>query len=406
MRVLIIGGGIGGLNAALNFALRGHDVQLFEQAPHFDDIGAGIQLGPNAMHVMKFIGIDENLSKKANFPEFNTLRHYKSGKPYTRLQVKGYYENKYNAPYLHIHRADLIACLAQACENQGVHLHLNSRFKTAKTLKNNQGVSICVRQNKQSLTFEGDLLIGADGIHSEVKSAIFTTEFATEFGADSPNFTGQVAWRGLVPAEKLPQGLIAKESNIWIGKGKHFVAYYLRGGELVNFIAVEKQPAWTAESWNEKGDIQHIRALFEGWDDAVTQTLNAAESCYKWGLFDRQPLPRWSQGRMVLLGDACHPMLPFMAQGAAMALEDGYVLAEEMSDKGAVEDALKQYEKRRKPRTSMVQKMSRTNATRFHETRAWMLIGRWLYFKLFGRMNPLMKNSFNKIYSVNVTKSL
>ncbi|MGE0761329.1 MAG: FAD-dependent monooxygenase, partial [Pirellulaceae bacterium] len=207
---------------------------------------------------------------------------------------------------------------------------------------------------------EGDLLVGADGIHSVVREWLF--------GPERPVFTGNVAWRGLVPVDRLPAGLIRPVATAWWGPQRHFVHYYVRRGELVNCVCVVEREGWETESWTEPGGRAELEAAFEGWHPIVRTLIERMDrdACFKWALHDRPPLACWSDGRVTLLGDACHPTLPFMAQGAAMAIEDGAVLARLLAQGGTVEATLAHYEALRKPRTTRVQAGSRRNAKVFH----------------------------------------
>jgi len=207
---------------------------------------------------------------------------------------------------------------------------------------------------------EADIVVGADGIHSAVRQSLF--------GPDAPRFTGCVAYRGLVPADRLAGLGLEILSNNWMGPGGHFVHYFVAGGRLVNFVAVKEQEAWTRESWTDRGEVADALAAFEGWHPQVRAIIRAVDETFIWGLFDRAPLERWSVGRITLLGDACHAMLPFMAQGAAQSIEDGATLAACLGGHGAadVPAALQHYEALRRPRATRLQELSRANKTRFH----------------------------------------
>ena len=208
--------------------------------------------------------------------------------------------------------------------------------------------------------YQGDVLIGADGIRSVVREAMF--------GAEQPNFTGCVAWRGLVPVERLPKGLVRPVAAAWLGPGKHFVHYYVHSGTLVNCVCVVEKTGWQVESWTERGDHAELVRDFRGWHPTITTLIDRMDpdNCFKWALFDRAPMPIWSRGRATLLGDACHPTLPFMAQGAAMAIEDGAVLGACLAQCIDVAAALQRYESLRRGRTAGIQRGSRLNARVFH----------------------------------------
>ena len=230
------------------------------------------------------------------------------------------------------------------------------------------------------------MVLGADGVRSQVRAALF--------GAAEPRFTGQIAWRGTVPATALPKGAVRPTATVWVGPGRHLVTYYLRRGDLVNFVAVEERNAWTEESWSAKGDLDAMRAAFAGWTREATCVLEAAEECLLWGLFDHPPLPAWRKGRAALLGDSCHPMLPFMAQGAVQAFEDGAALARLLSDENlAVETALAAYEAARRPRATRVQKVARANARLFHARGPAEQIARYAPIALGARLSPRLAMS-------------
>jgi 2-polyprenyl-6-methoxyphenol hydroxylase-like FAD-dependent oxidoreductase len=206
---------------------------------------------------------------------------------------------------------------------------------------------------------EVDVLVGADGVHSVVRGELF--------GPERPRFTGCVAYRGLVPAERVRDLGLEVTAQVWMGPGRHFVHYFVSGGRLLNFVAVVEQATWTRESWTDRGDLDQALAAFRGWHPQVRAILGAVDETFVWALLDRAPLPRWSAGRTTLLGDACHPMLPFMAQGAAQAIEDGATLAACLARAGAdITGALRRYETLRIRRTSRLQAMSAANKTRFH----------------------------------------
>lgn len=354
-RVLIAGGGIGGLAAALCFAARGFEVDVFEQAATFSEVGAGIQLSPNCSRVLHALGLAEALDAVAFLPEGTEMRHWRTGRLITANLLGATARAAYGAPYYHIHRADLMDVLTGAALAQpGIRLHAGTRVEAFAEEAD------AVRVETTAGTFAGTLLVGADGIRSVVRTALF--------GAEAPTFTGNVAWRALVPADRLPERLVRPVTGVWWGPRKHFVHYYVRRGELVNCVCVVEKRGWEVESWTARGDRRELEADFAGWHPTIRTLIGAmdADACFKWALFDRPPMPRWGAGRVTLLGDACHPTLPFMAQGAAMAIEDSAVLARCAAEGDDVAASLGRYERLRRRRTARIQQGSRRNARVFH----------------------------------------
>jgi salicylate hydroxylase len=353
--ILIAGGGIGGLTAALECAGQGYPVLVFEQADEFSDVGAGIQLSPNPSRVLLSLGLGQALESVAFLPEGTEFRHWRTGRLISYNPLGQAALETYGAPYYHIHRADLSRILAEAAAAEP-RISLRARARVSGFEQNDDAVTV----QTEAGTFTGAALIGADGIHSVVRDGLF--------GPESPTFTGNVAWRGLVPAERLPDGLVNPVAGVWWGPGKHFVHYFLRGGELVNCVCVVEKEGWEIESWTELGDHAELKRDFTGWHPTIQTLIDNIDpdACFKWALFDRPPMPAWSTGRVTLLGDACHPTLPFMAQGAAMAIEDAAVLSRCLAKVETVAEALARYESLRKARTAGIKKGSRRNARVFH----------------------------------------
>ena len=362
-RVLVAGGGIGGLAAALCLAKRGHDVTVFERGREFGEVGAGIQLSPNCTRVLHDLGLEEPLRATAFLPRGIQFRNWRNGRVIDQSALGEEAIRRFGFPYYHVHRADLLRVLVDA-----------ALASPNITLGRDAEVG-CFDQDatRVSLTaatggYEGRLLVGADGIHSTVRAGLW--------GDDRPRFTGCVAWRALVPADRLPRDLIRPMATVWWGPGAHFVHYYVRRGELVNCVGVVEKAGWEVESWTERGDHNEFATDFAGWHDDIGRLIDNVDrdSLFKWALHDREPMPRWGQGRITLLGDACHPTLPFMAQGAAMAIEDAAVLAGCLACDQDVAAALQRYEGLRRERTARVQQGSRRNATVFHlhGVKAWL----------------------------------
>jgi salicylate hydroxylase len=305
------------------------------------------------MHVLEALGVADEVNAKAFAPTSAVMRHYQTGKTYFTVPLGNSATQKYGAHYQHIHRADLHTVLYNACKKMDVSIQLGKGVQSYQQTPQNLSIQLSDRES-----LETDLLIGADGIKSKVQACLL--------GETPAEFTGQVAWRGVVEANKLQKGLVKPNANLWVGPGKHFVSYYLRGGKLVNFVAVQERNDWQKESWNEPGNINELRATFEGWHPEVTEILNATDQCFLWALFDRKPLKRWSDRNVTLLGDACHPMLPFLAQGAAMAIEDSYALAHCLATDTDTQNALQTYQNLRLPRTRNIQLNARKNAALYH----------------------------------------
>lgn len=349
---LVAGAGIAGLATACVLARDGWQVEICEQAPALGEVGAGLQMSPNAMQVLRALGVEDAVLAAGFEPEAALLRDGRTGRRHLDLPLKPICRGRYGAPYVHIHRADLHAILVDAARAAGVEIRLGSPI----TGFTDTGAGIEVSADGTART--ADLLIGADGVRSAVRAAML--------GPEAPRFTGQVAWRGVVPAERLPPGTVAPAATVWAGPGRHLVTYYLRGGSLVNIVAVEERDDWREEGWTTPGDPARLRAAFAGWHPAVRTVLEHVEETFLWALFGRPALPRWHDTRAVLVGDACHPTLPFMAQGAAMALEDAVVLARHLAATDDLPAALARYQAARRPRATRLQSQARANAGLFH----------------------------------------
>lgn len=373
-RCIVIGGGIGGLTAALALRQLGFVPRVFEQARQIEPLGAGIQLSPNATRILLHLGLGPALRELAVVPQGLESRSFRSGQQIFAMPIGERCEEIYGAPYYLALRSDLHAVLARAVGPQVYQL--GSRC----TGFNQDGNGVRV-EFADGRTEAGDLLIGADGIHSTVRTLLF--------GAQEPRFSSQVAFRGLIPAERVAGLSLPRNTTVWWGPGRHFVHYFVAGGRMLNFVAVGPWQQPSPESWSFEGSREELLAEYAGWHPTVQAVLAAAEPVYKWALHDREPLPRWGSGRVTLLGDAAHPMLPFQAQGAAQAIEDAMVLARCLARSSAeLPSAIAAYEQLRQPRTRHLQAASRKNERLFHLS-AWPLVQlRDGAFRAFLRFKP------------------
>ena len=361
-RIVVIGGGIAGLAAAVALHRRGVDVGVYEQAPELSEIGAGVQMTPNAMNALRLLGLEESAMAVAFEPESQVLRNWKSGRVIYRAPIRGVFREQFGAPLCSFHRTDLLSVLAAPLPDRVVR-------RGARCVAVDSGDTSAVAHFADGSAVEADIVVGADGIHSLVRTGLF--------GADKPRFTGCMCWRGLVPIERIPPGLIEPSSLNWMGPHGHVVHYYVRRGEMVNFVAIHDTDEWTEESWIREADRDELMATYARWNDKLLRLFECSDRYFKWGLFDRQPLTTWTKGRVTLLGDSAHAMLPFLAQGAAMGIEDGCVLAELIARlPGELDEALRRYEGLRVPRTRRAVLGSRERAKLNHLPSRWARLRR------------------------------
>jgi salicylate hydroxylase len=351
LSVGIVGGGIGGMTAALAMLQRGFDVHVYEQAREFSEVGAGIQVSPNASRVLHRLGLEDALARMGVRPLAMHQRGWDDGRTLLGTPLGDTVVEAFGFPHYQMHRADVLATLVRALPDE--RLHVSHRL-----------VDFTDHGDRVSLAFEDggsaevEVLVGADGIHSTVQRLLF--------GEQRPHFTGCIAYRGLIPAERVAELEIPVDSQVWMGPGRHFVHYYVQERHLLNWVALVEQDTWTRESWTDRGDVADAIAAYEGWHSQIRRILDCVDETFVWALFDRAPLERWSKGLVTLLGDACHPMLPFMAQGAAQAIEDGVALTNCLAETADVPAALRRYEAVRLPRASKIQALSAKNKIRFH----------------------------------------
>jgi salicylate hydroxylase len=346
--VAIAGAGIGGLTLAAALAGAGHEVEVIEKAPGFGEIGAGIQISPNAARVLAALGFGDAMAAIGTRPERAVVRRWDDDRELGATALGLTVMERHGQPYYNVFRPDLIEVLGAGLGNVGV------RFG---------GEVVAVKGSSLVLAdgglVEADAVVGADGIHSAVRTAVF--------GPMPARFSGFAAYRALVPGEAVAD--LAVEVTNRMGPGRHLVSYFVgRERRYYNLVCVVPEATWDVESWTEPGSLAELRAHFAGWSGEVARLLeHVVEPVYRWALHDRQPLERWSDGAVTLLGDACHPMLPFMAQGACQAIEDAAVLTRCLDEAGDdVAGALHRYDALRRPRTARLQTLSWKNATTYH----------------------------------------
>ena len=346
--IAIVGAGIGGLALALGLARAGKQFRVYEQAPALAEIGAGVSLSPNAVKGLRYLGIGERLEAIADEPPTQVTRHFASGDVLVHIGRANTRE-QLGAPYLQMHRADLHDLL---------RLELLSLEPDALVLNKQLTAISTGTADRYALGFSdgsraaADILVGADGLKSTVRREVFSEP--------APEFSGFVAWRGLVYGDVLGAEQSRPGSMVFVAPGRMLVRYPVRRGKLQNFVAFSRADHWSAEGWSETGEIETVRRIFADFHDDARVVLRAfpGQRCHKWGLFARQPLPRWVRGRTAILGDAAHPMLPWFGQGAAAAIEDAVILCRALMEFGDAHEALRRYENARRDRVNVIHRES------------------------------------------------
>jgi 6-hydroxynicotinate 3-monooxygenase len=348
LTIAIVGAGMGGLASAAALRRVGIDVTVYEQAPQFARLGAGIQIGCNAMKVLRGLGLESRLRDGSFYPRSWNNRDWRTGEVKFDMIFGETAEQKFGAPYLLAHRGDLHAALVSAVPGECIKLG----HKLVGLDETGDGVRLAFANGETAVA---DAVIGADGVHSVVRDMLF--------GRSPVQFTGRIAYRTTYPAALL-NGQKIDDCTKWWGEDRHIVIYYVKPDRSeIYLVTSQPEPDFRIESWSAKGDVGELRSAFAGFDRQVETVLAACPDVHKWAIVDRNSLERWSDRNVTLLGDACHPMTPYMAQGAAMAIEDAAVLSRCLDGAGRdeVPDAFRRFEASRKDRTARVQQTSRAN---------------------------------------------
>ena len=353
-RIAIVGAGIGGMTAAAALHRLGLRADVYEQASQLGEVGAGLQLAPNATKVLGNLGLGDAIAEVAFEPTDIVSLNWDDGALRFREPLKAVTAERYGSPYMMAHRADLHALLSGVTPAE--HIHLGRRCIDIET--NGSGAVLTFADGER---VEADVVIAADGIHSAVRERLF--------GKAPARFTEQICWRATVPIEKVPTRLgpdggvrlNGTEYFRWLGPTGHVICYPIRGGSVLNIFAGRVSSEWLDESWSAPSSREELTAAYAGWDPAMLEMFAHVEGCFKWGIYDRDPLPSWRSGRVMLMGDAAYPMMPTLAQGAAISMEDGYAAALALSRFADDPDrAIAAFDAERRPRAAKVQLQART----------------------------------------------
>jgi salicylate hydroxylase len=371
-RVAIIGGGIGGLTAANALSRAGIEVGVYEAAAELREIGAGVALHPNAMKVLRAIGVEDGVRKIAGRSQWQVMRNWRTGRVIGKTSRERQAAS-FGTEGATVHRADLLDVLADALPD-GV-VALGKRCEQVRPDGDR-----AVARFADGSEIEADVIVGADGIHSPVRASLF--------GPDAPRFTGKICYRSVVPAAAVRGARPATEGAQWFGPHGTIVLYPLRGEELINVVCHYDDDSYRHESWVTECGREEVLERYAGWHESLLRLFAAGDTWYKWALYDRDPIPRWTRGRVTLLGDAAHPMLPYLGQGACQALEDGAVLATALAAEAADPiTGLARYERTRRPRASRVVLAARERGLSNHLTSPWAAWRRDLLIALRRRVN-------------------
>lgn len=354
MKVLIAGGGIGGMAAAIALLQQDIDVEIYEQAGEMREIGAGIQISPNGNRALNTLGVFEDLLKLACKSESKEIRLWNTGRTWKLFDLGAEAVRKYGFPYMTVFRPDLLSVLSNEVQRlKPDALHLDARSE--RMTQSAEGVTLELADGRK---VQGDILLGADGVHTRMRASMF--------GEDKVMFTGMVCWRGLIEMDDLPERFRRSVAVNWIGPGGHVVHYPVQSGKKMNFVGTLEKRSWSGPPWNGAATREECAAAFAGWHEDIHTKISHAPAVTTWALCGRSFLDTWSKGRATLLGDACHPTLPFLAQGAVHTIEDAVVLARCLKKYPDVPDALRRYDEARRPRAHRMVKGAAENTYRFH----------------------------------------
>ncbi len=386
LKITVVGAGIGGLTAATALARRGARVDVLEQADDIGEVGAGVQISPNGGVVLDALGLGAQLDTIATKAAAVHLKDYRAGRSVLKLdltRIPG------KTPYRLVHRADLVNSLVNAARREGVRICL---LHPVTGLRADDGGKPVIRTG-QGTTVRPDLVIGADGLHSVIRQSLN--------GDEAPFFTGQVAWRALAPVSKAPPPGIA---TVHMAPGRHVVTYPLRNGRIMNIVAVEERAEWAGESWSSCDDPANLQRAFRAFCPEVRDLIGRAGKVHLWGLFRHGIAPKWHRGNVAILGDAAHPTLPFLAQGASMAIEDAWVLAASLARSGDIPAGLALYQKRRQARVTRVVNAASKNAGSYHLRLAPARFAAHMALRASGAVAPaLVLRRFDWLYRHDVT---
>lgn len=392
MRIIIVGGGIGGICAALALREHGIDSVVLEQAKALKEVGAGVQIAANGALVLRRLGLEKGLDAMSVKPLSLEYRDMESGKPMVSWPVGPKSAELYGAPLYNVHRADLIDMLAGALPAECIQF--NARCAAMGQSENGAWVRL-----ESGELIQGDAIVGADGIHSVVRETLY--------GPAEASFANLLVWRALIPAERMQAGDYEERGNYWVGPGRSIVSYWVRPGKLYSFLASVPATEVHRESWADSGDVNDLMRSFHGAEPRVQRMLEAIDSAFITGMYYRDPLARWTEGRITLMGDSAHAMVPYLAQGACQAIEDAWVLARCLARHGAgdINGGLLEYEDRRRPRTTRVQAAARSMVKLVHEAdhdRIDARNGRW---KGMARIDPLGTTTWSFCWGYDVIQA-